>query len=105
MTWQTAAFTLGDLVWHRQYDYRGVIIDVDPQFEGPEDWYSNGAERRPSRYQPWYSILVDNSEQVAYVAEQNLAEDDSEEPVVHPATASFLGEFRHGRYTVNQILN
>lgn len=102
---QTAEFALGDIVWHSQKAYRGVIVDVDPQFEGPEQWYEAAPEERPQRYQPWYSLLVDNSEQVAYVAEEYLEADPSEEPVNHPAMANFLGELHHGRYTVNQTLN
>ncbi|HKJ70360.1 MAG TPA: heat shock protein HspQ [Gammaproteobacteria bacterium] len=102
---QTAHFTLGDIVWHSGNDYRGVIVDVDPEFEGPEDWYADASAQRPQRHQPWYSLLVDNSEHVAYVAEENLEADESEEPVNHPAMASFLGELHHGRYTVHQTLN
>ena len=102
---QTAKFALGDIVWHSQKAYRGVIVDVDAQFEGPEQWYESAPDRRPRRHQPWYSLLVDNSEQVAYVAEENLQTDDSQEPVHHPAMANFLGELHDGRYTVNQTLN
>ena len=102
---QIANFTLGDIVWHRQKHYRGVIVDVDPEFDGPEGWYEAAADQRPPRQQPWYSLLVDNSEQVAYVAEEYLEADRSEEPVHHPAMATFVGELHHGRYTVNQTLN
>jgi len=102
---ETARFTLGEIVRHGRHSYRGVIVDVDPQFEGPEQWYADAPEKRPERHQPWYSLLVDNSEHVAYVAEENLETDNSEEPVHHPALASFLGEMEHGRYTVNQPLN
>jgi heat shock protein HspQ len=102
---QTAKFTLGEIVWHGRKYYRGVIVDVDPEFEGPEDWYADAPETRPHRHQPWYSLLVDNSEHVAYVAEENLEADNTEEPVNHPALTSFLGKLEHGRYTVNQPMN
>lgn len=105
MNTQMAKFALGDIVLHRDHDYRGVVVDVDPEFEGPEEWYRAAADERPERSQPWYSLLVDNSEQVAYVAEENLETDASEEPVHHPAMANLLGELHHGRYTVNQTLN
>lgn len=105
MRTQTANFTLGDIVRHHHKQYRGIVIDVDPEFDGPEEWYAASSDSRPPREQPWYSLLVDESEQVAYVAEENLEPDDTEEPVSHPAMAGLIGEFHHGRYTVHQTLN
>ena len=32
-------FSPGDLVHHRKFDYRGVVVDVDPEFAGSEEWY------------------------------------------------------------------
>lgn len=98
-----AKFTLGDLVRHDDGEHRGVVVDVDPTFEGPEEWVQG--EESPSVEQPWYSLLLDNSEQMAYVAEEQLEPDDSEEPVNNPATESMLGELHNGRYEVRQTIN
>ena len=40
--------------------------------------------------QPYYHLLAENAETnyVAYVSQQNLLLDDSEEPIDHPAIAS-----------------
>ena len=35
----TVKFSVGELVHHRLFDYRGVIVDVDQNFRGTEDWY------------------------------------------------------------------
>ena len=34
-----ARFSVGELIHHRLFDYRGVIYDVDPEFMLSEDWY------------------------------------------------------------------
>ena len=84
----TARFTIGDVVRHRVFDFRGVIFDVDPVFANTDEWYESIPEDiRPSKDQPFYHLLAENGESsyVAYVSQQNLLHDDSEEPVDHPA--------------------
>ncbi|MFA9460862.1 heat shock protein HspQ [Thiohalorhabdus methylotrophus] len=105
MIGQAAKFSLGQIVWHLNTEYRGVIVDVDPEFQGEEEWLEGQEETGPNRNQPWYSLLVDDTEQMAYVPEQNLATDDSEVPINNPAMDFFVGEMEDGRYTVQQTLN
>ena len=96
-----AHFTIGEVVRHRLLDFRGVIFDVDPVFANSEEWYQAIPEEfRPAKDQPFYHLLAENSEQsyVAYVSQQNLIRDDSEEPIDHPAIAAFFERFDHGRY-------
>jgi len=38
-----AKFSVGDVVHHRLFDYRGVIIDVDRNFQSTEEWYEQVA--------------------------------------------------------------
>jgi len=83
----TARFTIGDVVRHRMFDFRGVIFDIDPVFANTDEWYESIPEDlRPSKEQPFYHLLAENGESsyVAYVSQQNLLRDDSEEPVDHP---------------------
>jgi heat shock protein HspQ len=96
-----ARFDVGDVVRHRLLDFRGVIFDVDPVFANTEEWYEAIPEAiRPSRDQPFYHLLAENAEAsyVAYVSQQNLIRDDSEEPVDHPAIGAFFAGFDQGRY-------
>ncbi|TIS72446.1 MAG: heat shock protein HspQ, partial [Mesorhizobium sp.] len=84
---KTAKFAIGQVVRHRLFPFRGVIFDVDPQFANTEEWYEAiPADMRPSKDQPFYHLLAENSETeyIAYVSEQNLLEDRSGEPVRHP---------------------
>jgi len=82
-----AKFTIGQVVRHRRYPFRGVIYDVDPVFSNTEEWWlSIPEEVRPRKDQPFYHLFAENAETeyVAYVSEQNLIADESGDPVRHP---------------------
>jgi heat shock protein HspQ len=84
---RSAKFAIGQIVRHRIYPFRGVIFDVDPVFGNTEEWYQSiPAEIRPTKDQPFYHLLAQNesTEYVAYVSEQNLLVDTSDEPMRHP---------------------
>ena len=93
-----SAFSIGDVIHHRLFDYRGVIVDVDPIFQGSDEWYLTVARSRPPRDKPWYHVLVDQSSQTTYVAERNLEKDNSGKPVTHPLLERFFSDFEGGRY-------
>lgn len=96
-----ARFDIGEVVKHRHFEFRGVIFDVDPVFANSEDWYSSIPEAiRPSKDQPYYHLLAENAEgtYVAYVSQQNLVVDDSEEPVDHPAISGLFDVLDGFRY-------
>jgi len=84
---QTARFFIGQVVCHRMYPFRGVIFDVDPEFDNTEEWYNSIPEDvRPRKDQPFYHLFAENaeSEYIAYVSEQNLLPDETGVPVRHP---------------------
>ncbi len=96
-------FSIGQVVRHRVYPFRGVIVDVDPEFGNTEDyWQSIPEEVRPRKDQPFYHLLAENEDTayVAYVSEQNLLVDDSGEPVNHPEIAQVFGEFLGDSYAI-----
>ena len=96
-----ARFGIGDLVRHRLFDFRGVIFDVDPVFANSDEWYEAIPEDiRPSKDQPFYHLLAENAEQsyVAYVSQQNLVRDESDEPIDHPAIGNYFRDFDGSRY-------
>ncbi|WP_082516154.1 heat shock protein HspQ [Sphingomonas sp. Leaf412] len=101
-----ASFSIGDVVRHRMLDFRGVIFDVDPVFANSEEWYQSIPETlRPRKDQPFYHLLAENAESsyVAYVSQQNLVPDDSEEPVEHPAIAGLFDRLDDGRYGLKPL--
>ena len=96
-----ARFSVGDLVHHRLFDYRGVIFDVDPKFQSTEEWYETVAKSRPPKNKPWYHVLVNGAIHTTYVAEQNLERDPSGEPINHPMLGQFFSGFEAGRYVTS----
>ena len=94
------AFVPGQVVRHRRYGYRGVVVDADATCQAEEAWY-NGNQSQPDRDQPWYHVLVHNSMQVTYAAQSNLEADESGDEVVHPYVPYFFSEFRDGTYVRN----
>src|SRR5215212_4087919 len=101
-----ARFAIGEVVRHRLLDFRGVIFDVDAVFANSEEWYEAIPEAmRPSKDQPFYHLLAENAEStyVAYVSQQNLLPDDSDEPVDHPAIGTMFNRFDEGRYMLRSV--
>ena len=100
-----AAFSIGQLVHHKLFDYRGVVYDVDPIFQGEDEWYQQVAKTRPPKDKPWYRVLVHGQLTETYVAERNLEPDTSKEPVDHPLVGSFFDQFSDGVYVRKQSAN
>jgi heat shock protein HspQ len=96
---QRTRFFPGELVHHKLFDYRGVVIDVDPEFQGSEEWYRRMARSRPPKDQPWYHVLVHNATHNTYVAERNLERDDSGAPIDHPYVDLVFESFGNGVYS------
>lgn len=102
MTEQRARFQVGQPIHHKRFDYRGVIVDVDPIFLGSEQWYETMAVSRPPKDQPWYHVLVHEAEHRTYVAERNLEPDLSGEPIRHPELMSHFDRFENGLYVTDR---
>ena len=70
-------FCVGQLVHHLKFNYHGVVLGVDLEFNNTEEWYEMMAKSRPPKDQPWYHIKVHGQESVRYVAERHLETDPS----------------------------
>ena len=103
-----ANFAIGDIVRHRQYDFRGVVFDIDPVFANSEEWYEQiPQDLRPRREQPYYHLFAENEEgaYIAYVSQQNLVEDGESGPVDHPQIEQLFQEFDDGHYPLLRDLS
>ena len=99
---RNAKFAIGEVVKHRVYPFRGLIFDVDPEFDNTEEWYEAIPEEvRPHKDQPFYHLFAENeeTEYVAYVSEQNLLKDDTGEPLRHPEISDVFTQNPDGSYT------
>ena len=100
-----AKFGIGEVVSHRFRPFRGVIFDVDPEFNSTEEWYEKVALSRPPKDKPWYYVLVDGATHQTYVAEKNLESDQSGKPINHPLVPEFFNGIKDGIYTMRQTSN
>lgn len=101
MKQRNAKFGIGEVVRHKVFPFRGVVFDVDPEFSNSEEWWNAiPAEVRPAKDQPFYHLLAENAETeyVAYVSEQNLERDLSEEPLRNPQVQQIFVREQAGHY-------
>ena len=93
-------FEPGQLVCHRRYGYRGVVVDRDESCKAGDEWYSK-SQTQPDRNQPWYHVLVNGSSTCTYAASENLVADSSGLPIEHPLLPHFFSAFKDGIYVRN----
>ena len=93
-------FVPGELVRHRRYGYRGVVVAFDLACAASESWYRSNRSQ-PKRAQPWYHVLVDGAAHTTYAAEENLMADESPVEIRHPLLEHFFSGFADGYYLRN----
>jgi len=98
-------YSIGDLVHHRLFNYRGVVVDIDASFQLTDAWYDAVARSKPPKDKPWYHVLVHEAANSTYVAEQNLEPDSSGKKIYHPMIEQLFTELRNGRYINNEKFN
>lgn len=95
-------FQPGQLVHHKRYGYRGVVVDFDPSCHAGEHWYNSNLTQ-PKRDQPWYHLLVDGSNMTTYAAESSLECDGSGREIEHPLITIYFKKFDRGHYERNHV--
>jgi heat shock protein HspQ len=107
MKQRNAKFTIGEVVRHKVFPFRGIVFDVDPEFANTEEWWNSiPAEIRPHKDQPFYHLLAESDETayVAYVSEQNLMHDESGEPLRNPHVSQIFDRAPSGQLRPKAIL-
>lgn len=102
-----ANFTIGEVVKHRLFDFRGVIYDVDPIFSNDDAWYESiPKDLRPKKDQPFYHLFAENNDSsyIAYVSQQNLVADGISGPINHPQIRDIFGSWSDDHYTLKARL-
>lgn len=100
-----AKYALGERVLHQKQGYHAVIIDVDPKFQTSRGVPLLQSFDNDTANEPWYRVLIDESELVAYVRESLLAQDTAQWPIDNPKTKEFLTLHQNGKYKANIIIN
>ncbi|KAI3427151.1 hypothetical protein D9Q98_007088 [Chlorella vulgaris] len=71
-------YKVGDVLRHKRYQYRGVIVGWDPECQAGEEWIEQmRVDRLPGgRHQPFYHVLPDPEDRpgqdLTYVAQENI---------------------------------
>ena len=94
-------FKIGQLVKHRRYGYRGIVVALDLTCQANDDWY-HANRTQPDRNQPWYHVLVSGSDQGTYPAQSSLTADDSHKEVNNPLVPYFFKDLGGGHYIRNE---
>lgn len=100
-----AEYNIGQVIFHKHYNFRGVIVDVDAEFSADDEWYNINAKNHPPKDRPWYHVLVDDGTSIAYVSEQNISSDLSDLEVHNPLLLDLLGTNDAGEYISIQTMN
>ena len=102
---KTSKFGLGQVVHHKLFHYRGVVVDVDPEFSLTDEWYRAVARSEPPKDQPWYRVLVDGTNDETYVAERNLELSQDSRGIQHPDLHRHFTRMEGGHYVRSRLLN
>jgi len=95
-------FRVGQVVKHKRWGYRGVIIGWDEEARAPQDWLDEMHKNNPGwKSQPNYAVLVDTRDrpapQITYVPQENI-EVMKHTKVLHPSTDDYFENFDGSQY-------
>ena len=99
-----AKYNIGDIVLHKRQGYRAVVIDIDPLFQASGRYNPQASQRAFADKEPWYRLLVDDSNQMTYVEEHLLLLDPSQNHINNPSVHDYL-ELDKGQYQTTQIFH
>jgi len=91
----------GQIVSHRRYGYRGVVVGSDERCAAADGWYKSN-QTQPIRDQHWYHVLVHESHQTTYAAEENLTRSEDLSQIAHPLLERYFDAFVNGKYQRNE---
>ncbi len=98
-----AQFSVGEVVCHRRFGYRGVVVDVDATFSLSAEWYEQVARSRPPKDKPWYHVLVHEAMHQTYVAERHLEAEADPAQIDHPGLGKHFDPFVNGGYRARHL--
>jgi len=96
------AFRVGQVVKHKKWGYRGVIMGWDEEARAPAAWLAKMHESNPEwRHQPNYAVLVDTRDrpapQITYVPQENI-EVVKHTKILHPSVEDYFEHFDGSQY-------
>ncbi|XP_041352023.1 uncharacterized protein LOC121370687 [Gigantopelta aegis] len=102
-------YRIGQVIRHKLWGYRGVIIGWDSTCRAPTNWIkmNHPSDKESWRNQPNYSILVDNRDrqvpQITYIPQDNI-EVIVNMQVIHPILEDYFETFDGAQYIARPFL-
>ncbi|XP_031551876.1 F-box only protein 21-like [Actinia tenebrosa] len=102
-------FRVGQVIRHKKWNYRGVIIGWDEKLNAPDYWRASNhpADKPHWQTMPNYAILVDIRDraepQVTYIPEENI-EIISNTKIIHDEVDDYFLEFDGAQYLLRPWL-
>ena len=95
-------YRVGQIIKHKKFGYRGVIIGWDYKAKAPDNWLQVNHFDPSWRKQPNYSVLVDVRDrtdvQTTYVVEENI-EIITDSHIEHPEVEAYFVSFDRDQYS------
>uniref|UniRef100_A0A8R1I3Z3 YccV-like domain-containing protein n=1 Tax=Caenorhabditis japonica TaxID=281687 RepID=A0A8R1I3Z3_CAEJA len=93
-------FRVGDVIYHENLNFRGVIIGWDEKTVAPAEFIKVAhGENKHYADQPNYAVLMDTRDrltpQLTYVPQENIQRDKG--TVIHPLISKFFDSFDENR--------
>ncbi|GEM_PF-2270634 len=93
-------YKIGQIIKHIRYGYTGVIVDIDTKFNSK--FILKTTHKKPTNTnQPWYHILVNQSDTATYAAQSSLNGNIPFQEVINPDVATFFDSVKSNYYIRN----
>lgn len=93
-------FGRGSLVKHKKEGYIAVVTDYDMYFINDEEIYAKD-ESAPARDKPWFYVLINKTNAISYISQENLEPVETDEEIEHPLIDFFFDGFDGEKYIRN----
>lgn len=98
---EVALYRPGQKVQHLEERYRGIVVDYDLYCVREQPVVDE--EDKPDNNQPWYKVLIHQTDKSLYVPHAQLIQDNSKEEFSHPLVSYFFDRSQDGIYLRNDI--
>lgn len=99
-----ARYNVGQIVYDKDSDHRGVVCDVDMEHTHPRQQARRDKQDKQSD-EPRYHVLMDGCDIKSYVGQSQLTASTDVAPINHPLVLEYFKRFEDGSYRFAPLLN
>ncbi len=93
-------FKRGNVVKHKIDGFLAVVTDYDMYFINDEEIYTKD-QSAPAKDKPWFYVLINKTNAISYIAQENLELVESPDEIEHPLVDFFFDDFDGEQYIRN----